>query len=338
MNKDNNYIYIPLKEPIPITEQQWPEGTIPLVSTSTNTYNHASFIRDCIEGIIMQKTTFPVRVVIFDDCSTDGTREIVQEYEAKYPHLIIGIYPTENTYCKPNRREALRPRNEARNVAKYIALCEGDDYWTDPLKLQREVDFLENNSIFGAVAENALIIYDDRKTALFGRKKSRTLTLKEVLRYRQFATASLVFRNNLNYPDVLNQLIMGDTPLMILIQQNAPIYYFNIVSSVYRRGAHGITNQHMKPEYRNKIVEYNMLLDKLTNYKYPQIIARRLSNLGIYHDHYFNKWTVGFYKIVYLFDKGFYFLFLFLTNPKQKHYMDLGLLPFYKKIYHRLLG
>src|SRR5690606_20480304 len=117
MNDEHQYQYTPLMEPIPITDQQWPEGTLPLVSTSTNTYNHVGYIRDCIEGILMQKTTFPVRVVIFDDCSTDGTREIVQEFEAKYPQIIKGIYPKENTFKKPERKEALKPRNEARNVA-----------------------------------------------------------------------------------------------------------------------------------------------------------------------------------------------------------------------------
>lgn len=145
MENINKHNYIPLPEPIPITEQVWPEDTLPLVVTSTNTYNHALYIKDCIEGILMQKTTFPVRVVIFDDCSTDGTREIVQEYESKFPHVIKGIYPKENTWKKPGRKEALKPRNEIRNTAKYIALCEGDDYWTHPLKLQRQVEFLENN-------------------------------------------------------------------------------------------------------------------------------------------------------------------------------------------------
>src|SRR5690606_17359287 len=120
--------YIPLPEPIPITEQVWPEGTLPLVVVSTNTYNHVAYIRDCIEGILMQKTTFPVKVVIFDDYSTDGTREIVQEYESRYPNIIKGLYPKENTWRKPSRREALKPRKEMRKLAKYSALCEGDDY------------------------------------------------------------------------------------------------------------------------------------------------------------------------------------------------------------------
>src|SRR5690554_6356607 len=109
----------------------------------------------------MQKTTFPVRIVVFEDFSTDATREIVKEYEAKYPNLFVTVLTTHNTYGKPERSEALKPYFEARAVAKYIALCEGDDYWTDPLKLQKQVDFLEGNEEYSMCFHNALVDYED---------------------------------------------------------------------------------------------------------------------------------------------------------------------------------
>lgn len=142
---EREYQYTPLSQPIPIIDQEWPEGTLPLVATSTLTFNHARYIRECLEGFLMQKTTFPVRIVIFDDCSTDGTSEIIQEYQERYPHLFHITRPPFNTWKHPQRREYGKPFREARGVAKYIAMCEGDDYWTDPLKLQKQVDFLEAN-------------------------------------------------------------------------------------------------------------------------------------------------------------------------------------------------
>lgn len=140
-NVDNN-IEIP-KPPVPITEQTWPDNTEPVVSISCITYNHENFIRDAIEGFLMQKTTFPVEILIHDDASTDNTASIVREYEEKYPQLIKPIYQTENQYSKKDGTIGRIQRGRARG--KYFATCEGDDYWTDPLKLQKQVEFLEAN-------------------------------------------------------------------------------------------------------------------------------------------------------------------------------------------------
>ena len=115
----------------------------PLVSIICTTYNHGPFIRQCLDGFMMQKTNFTFEVLIHDDASTDNTAEIIREYEDKYPDIIKPIYQTENQYQKGVKIGItyLYPRAKG----KYIAECEGDDYWTDPLKLQKQVDFLENN-------------------------------------------------------------------------------------------------------------------------------------------------------------------------------------------------
>jgi len=139
------YAYTPLKEPTLITEQVWPDGTMPLVHSRTMTYNHENYIRECIEGILMQKTTFPVQVLIHDDASTDKTAEIVREYELKYPRLIKVFYQIENSYQQKDKTHTFEMRETFNSwrIGKYEALCEGDDFWTDPLKLQKQMDIFE---------------------------------------------------------------------------------------------------------------------------------------------------------------------------------------------------
>lgn len=116
----------------------------PLVSICCLTYNHRPFIEKCLESFLMQKTTFPVEILIHDDCSTDGTDDVIREYAKKYPELIYPLFEEENQYSKPGR-ESMDFFNYRRAHGKYIAYCEGDDYWIDPLKLQKQVDFMEAN-------------------------------------------------------------------------------------------------------------------------------------------------------------------------------------------------
>lgn len=115
----------------------------PFVSICCLTYNHEPFIRQCLEGFLMQQTSFAFEVVIHDDASTDGTTAIIQEYETKYPNIIKPQYEKENQWRKGIRGSSVF--NFPRAQGKYIALCEGDDYWVDPMKLQKQVYWLENN-------------------------------------------------------------------------------------------------------------------------------------------------------------------------------------------------
>lgn len=124
-----------LENPIEIIKQNWAEDSIPLVSIDCITYNHENYIRDAIEGFLMQKATFPVEILINDDASTDNTANIIREYEKKYPQLFKPIYQIENQY---SQKSVIITKNQNDRVrGKYIPKCEGDDYWTDPLKLQK---------------------------------------------------------------------------------------------------------------------------------------------------------------------------------------------------------
>lgn len=153
----------------------------PLVSISCITYNHASYIRQCLDGFMMQQTNFAFEVLIHDDASTDGTTEIIKEYEAKYPDIIKPIYEEENQWVKGRRGSAVF--NFPRAKGKYIAMCEGDDYWTNPHKLQEQVDFLEDHPEFvlcchgfAEISEN-----DESVFQVWTPKQNRIITLQNFI-------------------------------------------------------------------------------------------------------------------------------------------------------------
>ena len=118
-----------------------------MVSIQCLAYNHKKYIRQCLDGFVMQKTNFRFEAIVHDDASDDGTSEIIREYADRYPNIIKPIYETENLYSRHDG--SLRRVVQKKLSGKYIALCEGDDYWIDPLKLQKQVDFLEANPDYG---------------------------------------------------------------------------------------------------------------------------------------------------------------------------------------------
>ena len=140
-------------------KKNWKDDTnIPVVSICNITYNHESYIAEALDSFLMQETDFPFEVLINDDCSTDNTANIIREYEKKYPNIIKPIYQEVNQYSK-----RVRPNtafNYPRSKGKYIALCEGDDYWTDPLKLQKQVDFLEEHHDYALCYTSATLMDD----------------------------------------------------------------------------------------------------------------------------------------------------------------------------------
>src|SRR5690554_456442 len=168
----------------------------PLLSICCTTFNHEKFLEKTLEGFLAQQTNFSFEIVIHDDASTDRTVEIIQEY-AKKDSRIVSILQTENQYSQnikiwPNY---LFPKAQG----KYIALCEGDDYWTDPLKLQKQVDFLEVNPDYVICCHNAKIINEngehiqDKKLPYL--TEDRDYTSFELQQGAFLLTMSLLFRN-----------------------------------------------------------------------------------------------------------------------------------------------
>lgn len=132
----------------------------PLVSICCATYNHEKFIEDALEGFLIQRTNFPFEILIHDDASTDNTAATIREYQERYPLIIKPIFQTENQYTKGNNvSQTFVPYSKG----KYIAICEGDDYWTDSNKLQIQADFLESNPDFVISGHDAFVVDADGK-------------------------------------------------------------------------------------------------------------------------------------------------------------------------------
>lgn len=133
------------------------------VSIRCFAYNHERFIRQCLDGFVMQKTDFRFEAIVHDDASTDNTAAIIREYAEKYPDIIKPIYETENQYSKHDG--SLTRIMNAHTRGKYVAMCEGDDYWTDPYKLQKQVDFLESHPDY-VMCSHLFDVYNERNKQL----------------------------------------------------------------------------------------------------------------------------------------------------------------------------
>ncbi|WP_051289607.1 glycosyltransferase [Dolichospermum circinale] len=218
----------------------------PLVSVCCITYNQEKFIREAVDSFLMQQTNFPIEVIIHDDASTDNTTKIVREYQEKYPHIIKLILQTENQYSLRRFGFLSDLFNSAKG--KYIALCEGDDYWTDPLKLQKQVDFLEANPDFAICFHNTEIINEDyieRNRLNNDNLTPEISTLDNLLEGSNYiATCSVVIKTDLiqNLPNWFNSVFFGDYALWIIASRYGKIKYINEIMSVYRihqGGVHG---------------------------------------------------------------------------------------------------
>ncbi|NOU59273.1 glycosyltransferase [Marinifilum caeruleilacunae] len=209
----------------------------PLVSVKTITYNHEKYIAQCIEGILNQKTNFDFEYIIGEDCSTDNTMQIVQEYANKYPNIIRIISSEENVGATKNDQ-----RTDEACIGKYVAFCEGDDFWTDPYKLQKQVDFMEANPEYGLVHTNFSCIKGEKVLKGFrdGQNLPTGNILSELIRGNHIATASVCMRNDLlqsiriGDPIRKNNWRMGDYPLWIEAAARTKIHYMADDTITYR--------------------------------------------------------------------------------------------------------
>jgi len=245
----------------------------PMVCVWMPTYQHKDFIALAIDGVLMQKANFPIKLIISDDASTDGTREICVTYRANHPDIIELILPSKNTNTKVVLDE-LYPAC-FKSGAKYIAMCEGDDYWMDPFKLQKQVDFLENNRSYAGCQHKTMIRSDDGTNSLDRIQccDHEELDLHDVLARNFFSageysmsrthTSSLLFKCDIfqsSLPPEFYESAQGDHFLYVLITMHGKIKVLPDVMSVYRLHGRGLSSTIGLGNFPDKEKRRNMFL------------------------------------------------------------------------------
>lgn len=252
------------------------------------TYNQIDYIRKCLESLVCQQTTFKYEIILHDDASTDGTTEIVKEYVERYPELIKPIIQTENQYSKRND-SIKRAINAAISPSvKYIAFCEGDDFWMDPMRLQKQVDFLESHPehsmVFGAVE----YLYPDGHVEIVRRYNHfvEECPVKDIiLGGGGFVKLnSMLYRRCLkeNYPEWAESAPVGDSPLFLVLAVRGKVAYIDEVWSCYRVCAKGSwTNRMSKRSFRQRYkdmkdnIAYWNTFDNWSERKYHKYVLKK---------------------------------------------------------------
>ena len=261
-----------------------------LVSINCITYNHENFIALAIESFLKQQTTFDFEIIIGEDFSTDKTKKIVEQYVYLYPEKIKLITTEQNVGAEENLR-----RIHEHSQGKFIALCEGDDYWTDPYKLQKQIEYLENNPECTLCFHNAKVI--DFNNNLLRRdvvpwmknnekyysKKNRKYSAGELALLGYIPTASYIYPKHLldNLPLWCNKSVAGDNVIKLITASHGYAYYIDETMSAYRFGVEGsaTTNwvkendtQEKKIKHLTRFINFFEDFDRYTHFKYQKEI------------------------------------------------------------------
>lgn len=265
----------------------------PRVSIICNAYNHERYIEYALKGFVSQRTNFPYEVLIHDDASTDGTAEIIKKYEKMYPDIIKPIYQSENQYSKGVRITSCI--QVCRAQGDYIAICEGDDYWIDEQKLQKQFDIMEKHSEINMCAHAAYVETDGEKTGISKPSSNvRIYRTEEVIINDGdfFATASLFVRKKVfeSSLETANKYSI-DYSWQLLGSLEGGILFLPDIMSVYRLYACGSWTSKMAKNKNALALHYDRIItmldvfDKDTEFKFSHIIS--------------------FQKATYLFNKGY---------------------------------
>lgn len=265
-----------------ITRNWSVDVSMPMVSICCITYNHQDYIEKCLDGFLMQKTDFPFEIVIDDDCSSDGTKEIIDKYQRKYSNIIKANFRSHNIGPIRNFFD-----NLSKATGEYIAICEGDDFWIDPKKLQIQKDFLESNPNFSLHAHSVEILDDTEKFSAYNPYTNidkDIFSFEDVLMNHFIPTPSLFFRRT-HLPDPLPSFVRnirnGDIALELMLIAQGKGFYDERIMAVYRHHDGGITKYRQPSISEERKLTYRLYngIDELTEYKYHKLIRTKLAFL-----------------------------------------------------------
>ena len=259
-----------------------------LVSIWCLTFNQENYIRDAIESFLTQETSFRYEIIIHDDASIDHTADIIREYEKKYPEIIHGIYQKENQYSKnyPNTKWIQEIQCQYCR-GKYIAFCEGDDFWIDRHKLQIQVEWLEKYPEYTLVSHDAICWDWNNRTikAMTPYKNSKELSQEEIIMQYQgnIPTASLVIRaDKIQMDDFFLETGIGDWTQQLYCMSRGKIFYFSRIMSVYRAYHENSWTKDMWNnldkyfEHCLRIIDFLGKYNKYTKYQFDKYIVSRI--------------------------------------------------------------
>lgn len=255
-------------------------SAIPTVSVCCITYNHSKFIGQALESFLNQNTSFSYEILVYDDASNDGTRDILKEYELKYPQIIRVFYSSENQYSQGVRLLNLR-YNLPRARGKYIATCDGDDFWTDPLKLQKQVDFLDSNPEVVMCFHGFDRLENDKSTdsKLYNHLHHSPFTIfeqKEFLQLHvQFLT--IMFRQNVKFPMISSE-INGDVFVLTHLSEVGKCAYLNFNGAVYRYHQNGVFRKMSRIGQINSSIKTRKIISDQVKPRTRKFLYKRISS------------------------------------------------------------
>lgn len=301
-------------------------GNNPLVSICCATYNQVNFVRQCLDGFLKQETDFYFEVLVHDDASTDGTADVIREYAQRHPDIFFPILQSENQYQKGNKK-ITATFNLPRARGKYIAICEGDDFWSDPSKLQKQVDFLEKNPEYSLYCHNWSVLTGETISKspvhdLYSNPISFTFATLPWVWITKSLT--LMFRREaVDYNELLQYSFCRDVHIVYYALKNGKGYYNPEIMACYRMHEGGIWSQHDDNE-KNKTTY--LLYKELYSNEQVKPVRKRYMNATLA---YFNGLAFG-EKTWYHFktNAGLYFEALKnMSEAKDLFFCIGGLVP-----------